>query len=124
MSDALPIEEIGFSPSPAQAGPLPVSVLLTYSAPSIGLHFTFMLMGLYFFKFATDVLLLAPAVLGVLIGGSRLWDAVSDPIAGYLSDRTRTRYGRRRPWMAAAALAVLNTPSTLANDLIQRRYAF
>ncbi len=46
MSDALPIEEIGSPPPPTQAGPLPVSVLLTYSAPSIGLHFTFMLMGL------------------------------------------------------------------------------
>lgn len=31
-----------------------------------------------------------------------IWDAFNDPIAGYLSDRTRTRWGRRRPWMMAA----------------------
>jgi GPH family glycoside/pentoside/hexuronide:cation symporter len=37
---------------------------------------------------------------------SWIWDAISDPIAGYLSDRTRTTLGRRRPWMLAAALPV------------------
>lgn len=104
MSDALPIDEIVPAPARPRPPPLSRSQMLIYSAPSIGLHFTFLLMGLYFFKFATDVLLVAPAVLGMLVGGSRLWDALSDPIAGYLSDRTRTRLGRRRPWMAAAAL--------------------
>jgi len=102
MSDALPIHDLA-SP-PRKSRPLPVSQLLTYSAPSVGLHFTFMLMGLYFFKFSTDVLLVPPAVLGAVLGLSRFWDAVSDPVAGYLSDRTRTRFGRRRPWLAAAAL--------------------
>src|SRR5690625_7199404 len=33
-------------------------------------------------------------------------DAVDNPVYGYLSDRTRTRWGRRRPWMIVAAPAL------------------
>ncbi|WP_276352412.1 MFS transporter [Cohnella caldifontis] len=33
-----------------------------------------------------------------------IWDAVNNPMMGYFSDRTRTRYGRRKPWIVAAAL--------------------
>jgi len=32
----------------------------------------------------------------------QVWDAVNQPLAGYLSDRTRTRYGRRKPWIWAS----------------------
>jgi len=51
-----------------------------------------------------------------------IWDAVNQPIAGYFSDRTRTRFGRRKPWLYAAiplyALAFIMTfsvPNGLAN---------
>ena len=61
---------------------------------------------LYFMKFATDVLLLAPSAIGLILGISRVWDAVSDPIAGYWSDGTKTRIGRRRPWILGASLPI------------------
>jgi glycoside/pentoside/hexuronide:cation symporter, GPH family len=38
---------------------------------------------------------------GLVFMVGRLWDALSDPLIGLLSDRTRTRFGRRRPWIAA-----------------------
>ena len=44
--------------------------------------------------------------MGFIFFISRIWDAVSDPLAGYLSDRTRTRWGRRRPWLVAGAIPV------------------
>lgn len=59
---------------------------------------------IYYLSFASEVLLIAPAAIGLVIGLSKLWDALSDPLAGYWSDRTRTRFGRRRPWIGAAAL--------------------
>lgn len=62
------------------------------------------LVSFYLLKFSTDVLLIAPGVMGLIFGASRIWDAVSDPLAGYWSDRTRSRWGRRRPWLALAAL--------------------
>jgi GPH family glycoside/pentoside/hexuronide:cation symporter len=56
----------------------------------------------YFLKYATDVLLMAPLVVGIIFAGGRAWDAISDPLVGQWSDRTRTRMGRRRPFMLAA----------------------
>ena len=73
-----------------------------YAGPVVGLSTTLFIVQFYFLKFATDVLLLAPAAIGLLFGAGRIWDAVSDPLAGYWSDRTRTRLGRRRPWMLVA----------------------
>jgi GPH family glycoside/pentoside/hexuronide:cation symporter len=81
--------------------------LAAFGAPASGYGFTLLFIQFYFLKFATDVLLLAPALAGALIGVGRLWDAFSDPLAGYWSDRTRTRLGRRRPWMLAAVPLML-----------------
>lgn len=69
---------------------------------AVGFHLNWV--QIYYLSFATEVLLIAPAVIGGVIGLSKLWDGLSDPLAGYWSDRTRTRFGRRRPWIAAAAL--------------------
>jgi Na+/melibiose symporter-like transporter len=52
------------------------------------------------------VLLIAPAAMGTVFLLARVWDGVSDPMAGYLSDLTNTRIGRRRPWLLAAALPI------------------
>ena len=62
------------------------------------------LTSLYFLKFSTDVLLVTPALIGLIFGLSRIWDAVTDPVVGYLSDRTRLNFGRRRSWMLAGAI--------------------
>ncbi len=85
---------------------LPLARILTYAAPSLGSGFIMMFLGLYLMKYATDVLLISPAAMGTIFLISRIWDGISDPLAGYLSDRTRTRIGRRRPWMLAGAVPV------------------
>ena len=44
--------------------------------------------------------------LGTIMIIPRLWDALSDPIIGHLSDNTRTRWGRRRPYILVGGIAV------------------
>ena len=88
----------------AEAGDrIETKTLLVYSAPAVGQAFMFMFTGMYLLKYSTDVLGVAPAAMGTIFLVSRLWDAVSDPLAGYLSDRTHSRWGRRRPWLLFGA---------------------
>jgi len=44
------------------------------------------------------------ATIGFIFLLGRLWDVISDPIVGVLSDRTRSRFGRRRPWIAGGGV--------------------
>jgi GPH family glycoside/pentoside/hexuronide:cation symporter len=67
----------------------------------------YLLLGLYVMKFSTDVLLIAPGVMGLIFGLSRLWDAVSDPLVGYLSDKTSHRFGRRRTWILGSIVPII-----------------
>jgi len=84
--------------------PISRSVALTYSLPSAGVGFALFLGSIFYLKYATDVLGIAAASMGWILFASRFWDAVSDPLVGFLTDRTRTRLGRRRPWILASAL--------------------
>ena len=47
-----------------------------------------------------------PALVGLLGALPRLTDAITDPLMGYISDKTRTRWGRRRPYIFVGAISV------------------
>mgnify|MGYP001253763805 FL=1 len=85
---------------------VPLGTTIAYGMPGLGAGYMYLLMSLYVMKFSTDVLLIAPAVMGVIFSISRIWDAVSDPIAGYLSDRTTFKFGRRRTWMLLSFIPI------------------
>ena len=67
----------------------------------------------------TDVLGLSPATAGWVFAGALVWDAAFDPIMGYVANRTRTRWGRYRPYLLLGALplalswALVFVPTTL-----------
>jgi GPH family glycoside/pentoside/hexuronide:cation symporter len=88
---------------------LAASVLIAYALPMAGFSAATATLSLYLLKYSADVLLVAPAAMGTIFMIARLWDAVTDPVAGQWSDRTHTRWGRRRPWMVAASAPILIT---------------
>jgi GPH family glycoside/pentoside/hexuronide:cation symporter len=85
---------------------LPLGTIFAYGLPTAAIGFISIVFSLYLMKFATDVLLIAPGVMGVIYGLGRIWDAISDPLAGYLSDRSLAARGRRRSWMFASAFPI------------------
>lgn len=56
-------------------------------------------LSLYLFYFYTDVLGLPNQMAGLIYAVGSLWDAVTDPAMGYFAERTRTRWGRYRPYL-------------------------
>jgi len=78
--------------------------LAIYGLPAITISYMMTTMVLYVMKYSTDVLLVTPALIGLIFGLSRVWDAITDPIVGSLNDLTRSSMGRRRIWMLIGAL--------------------
>ncbi|MEG1213143.1 MAG: MFS transporter [Leclercia sp.] len=69
--------------------------------------------------FYTDIFGLSPAIVGVMFIILRVVDAVSDPVMGILADKTRSRWGRFRPWQlwTAAPLAIIGILTFTVPDL-------
>jgi GPH family glycoside/pentoside/hexuronide:cation symporter len=75
-----------------------------YGSGDLGFSLTSTIVAAYFAIFLTDVVGVRPAVAGIAIGVGKLWDWVNDPVFGYISDHTRTRWGRRRPYLLFGAI--------------------
>jgi GPH family glycoside/pentoside/hexuronide:cation symporter len=77
---------------------------LIYGFGDTGFSLTTTIIAAYFAIFLTDVIGIAPGTAAVAIFIGRSWDYINDPLIGYISDRTRTRLGRRRPFLLFGAL--------------------
>ena len=58
----------------------------------------FNIVNFFYAIFLTDVMRISPVWAGLIFTASKVWDAVTDPMMGAISDRTRSRFGRRRPY--------------------------
>lgn len=81
-----------------------------YAIGDFGNNFSWSFVSAFLMYFWTDSLGIAAGTAGAIIGVSRIWDAINDPLVGRWSDRTKSKWGRYRPWMlfASIPLAVLN----------------
>jgi GPH family glycoside/pentoside/hexuronide:cation symporter len=75
---------------------------LFYSTGALGASLSYFAFGTYIQFLYIDVLGLKATLVGLVWSLYGIWNAVNDPLAGYLSDHTRTRWGRRIPWIAAS----------------------
>ncbi|VTM88415.1 Inner membrane symporter yicJ [Raoultella ornithinolytica] len=78
---------------------LSVREKIGYGMGDAGCNIIFGAIMLFVNYFYTDIFGLAPALVGVLLLSVRVIDAVTDPIMGAMADRTRSQYGRFRPWL-------------------------
>ncbi len=58
----------------------------------------------FFLFFLTDIAGLKPGLAGIIVMIGKIWDAINDPLIGWLSDRTRSPFGRRYPWMILGSI--------------------
>jgi GPH family glycoside/pentoside/hexuronide:cation symporter len=92
-----------------RAGRLPWSQKAAYGLPAFALAVVGIPVYVYLPKFYSDVVGIDIAVMGYILLAVRLFDAVSDPLIGVLSDHTRTPFGRRRPYILAGGFLVALT---------------
>ena len=99
-----PAESTANAPSPAK---LPLRVKLGFGIGDLGGNLFFTAMGFYSLIYLTDTVGIAASLAGAAILIGKIWDAVTDPTMGFISDRTRSRWGRRRPYLLFGALPLL-----------------
>ncbi len=77
---------------------------LGYGLGDTASNFVFHTFNIFLFYYYTDVFGIPAAAVGTLFLVARLWDAVNDPMMGAIADRTRTRWGKYRPYLLWMAL--------------------
>jgi len=88
----------------SETKPLSLRTKLGFGICDLGGNLFFTIMGFYLLNFMTDTIGLAAGLAGTALMIGKIWDAVTDPAVGSISDRTVSRWGRRRPYMFVGAI--------------------
>ncbi len=110
---------------------LPLGTKLGYGVCDFGGNLFFTATAFFLLNFLTDTVGLAAALAGTAMLIGRIWDAFYDPIIGYISDRTVSKMGRRRPFMLGgivplffATIFIWTNPALIAGAGISQATLF
>jgi len=85
---------------------VPLSKKIAYAAPAYALAVVGIPIYVYMPKFYTDIIGVNVVLMGYILLSVRIFDALTDPAIGYISDRIKTPFGRRRPFIAGGSFFV------------------
>ncbi|MGN0167779.1 MAG: MFS transporter [Acetatifactor sp.] len=82
---------------------LSLGTKISYGTGDLASQFVWSFIGSYLMIFYTDVAMLPAAAISLIFLGARVWDAVNDPMMGAIAERTKSKYGRFRPYLLYGA---------------------
>lgn len=88
---------------------LSLKTKIGYGVCDMGGNMFFTVVAFWLMNYLTDTVGLAAGLAGTALMIGRVWDAITDPLVGNLSDKTETRWGRRRPYMFIGSIFLLIT---------------
>src|SRR5260221_11046016 len=107
-----------------EPGAVPLRTKIAYGMGELGLSLQNESLVRFLMFFYTDTLRVSPTAVGLVMLLGKGWDAITDPGRGYVSDATRSRWGRRRPYILFGALpmgicyALLFSPPALSDHAL------
>ena len=97
---------------------LKTSEIASFASSAFGRSMIYTLMSTYLLIFYTDAAGIDPVHAGWIIFGARIFDAANDPLMGMIADRTKTKFGKLRPYLLfspflimAATIALFTVPN-------------
>lgn len=101
----------------------------TYGSFFLGQNLVFFLVSNFMMLYLTDSVGLSAAVVGTILGITKLWDGINDPLVGIIIDRSKLKKGKFMPWINAAmvllpAVTVLFFLNPEAAPAVNVAYAF
>ncbi|WP_413112735.1 melibiose:sodium transporter MelB [Thaumasiovibrio sp. DFM-14] len=83
---------------------IPLRTKISYGLAGLGKDMTVAVVMIYAMYYYTDIIGLAPALIGTLFFAVKFWDAINDPVMGMLVDTTESRFGRIKGWLLGGAI--------------------
>ena len=86
------------------AGRVSLATRLSYGIGGFGKDFGLIAINTFLFFYYTDIIGVSAAFVGTVFLFARIWDTINDPIMGYIVSKTKTRWGKYKPWILVGNL--------------------